>query len=351
VAVPNTADDLLGMARRTGVVNEALLDACVVRLVSAGGLPAAPADLAEALVRERVLTAYQAEQLLRGKWRRFIIGKYKILDRLGEGGMGSVFLCEHAFMRRRVAVKVLPPSRAANPSSLRRFYREARALAGLDHPNIVRAFDIDQDGALHFLVMEYLDGPTLKALVRKCGPLAVGMAADYVRQVAKGLEYGHEAVGLIHRDIKPSNLLVNARGTVKILDFGLAYFYDEECERSRSRVFSTADYLAPEQLRDDYRPDVRSDLYSLGASFYFLLTGQNLFPGGDSSEKRLSHQLRQPTPIRDLRPDVPEALAAVVDRMLAKEPDERFASPAEVAAVLKPWTKYQLTDVPEPTAV
>src|SRR5262249_27217213 len=156
----------------------------------------------------------------------FSIGKYKVLERIGLGGMGQVYLCEHERMRRRVAVKVLPTSSLKDPGALERFEREARAAALLDHPNIVRAFDLDQDGQLHFMVMEYVDGPTLYDLVRQNGPMDIGRACHYMRQAATGLQHAHEA-GLIHRDIKPSNILVDRAGTVKLLDLGLARFEDD----------------------------------------------------------------------------------------------------------------------------
>src|SRR5262249_48960830 len=152
-----------------------------------------------------VLTHFQAEQFLLGKWRRFTIGKYKVLERLGSGGMGSVYLCEHKLMRRRVAVKGLPTAKATDPSALERFYREARALAALAHTNIVHAYDIDQDDNLHFLVMEYVDGASLQEIVKKAGPLAALRAAHYIRQAAEGLHHAHMS-GLVHRDIKPGNV-------------------------------------------------------------------------------------------------------------------------------------------------
>src|SRR5437016_5253409 len=179
---PVSIDDLLDLVRKSGVTEEKRLDAHVLQLREANALPSEPAKLAALLVRDGVLTYFQSEQLLQGKWRRFTIGKYKVLERLGSGGMGSVFLCEHKFMRRRVAVKVLPTAKAADPSSLERFYREARAVAALDHPNIVHAYDIDQDESLHFLVMEYVDGANLQEIVKRTGPLDPVRAAHYVRQ-------------------------------------------------------------------------------------------------------------------------------------------------------------------------
>ena len=224
------------------------------------------------LVRDGLLTHFQAEQFLQGKWRRFTIGKYKVLETLGAGGMGSVYLCEHKLMRRRVAVKVLPAAKAEDPAALERFYREARAVAALDHPNIVRAYDIDQDENLHFLVMEYVDGASLQEIVKKSGPLDVLRACHYIRQAAVGLQHAHEA-GLVHRDIKPGNILVDRTGTVKILDMGLArFFHDEEdmlTKKYDENVLGTADYLAPEQALDSHGVDIRADIYSLGATFYF----------------------------------------------------------------------------------
>src|SRR5207302_3418110 len=166
-------------------------------------LPDEPGALAEQMVRDGVLTTFQAEQVMLGKWKRFSIGKYKVLERLGSGGMGLVFLCEHKLMRRRVAVKVLPNTKADDPSSLERFYREARAVAALDHPNIVRAYDIDQDEKLHFLVMEYVDGASLQEIVKKSGPMDVIRSCHYIAQSALGLQHAHDAAGLVHRDIKP----------------------------------------------------------------------------------------------------------------------------------------------------
>src|SRR5437868_6334266 len=193
-------------------------------------MPADAKSTASLLVREGVLTGFQAEQLLEGKWRRFVIGKYRVLERIGSGGMSSVYLCEHKFMRRRAAVKVLPTSMAEDPAALERFYLEARAVAALDHPNIVRAYDVDQDDDLHFLVMEYVDGVSLQDLIRREGAMSPQRATEFIRQAAMGLQHAHDTAGLVHRDIKPGNLIVDKAGTVKILDLGLARFFHEENE-------------------------------------------------------------------------------------------------------------------------
>src|SRR6266436_1591088 len=226
---PTTVEELIDLAKKSGVVDDKRLDAAVAKLRAAGTPPKEPGKLAGILVRDGILTHFQAEQFLQGRWRRFTIGKYKVLERIGSGGMGSVYLCEHKLMRRRVAVKVLPTAKADDTSSLERFYREARAVAALDHPNIVRAYDIDQDENLHFLVMEHVDGSSLQEIVKRTGPLDVLRAAHYIRQAALGLQHAHETAGLVHRDIKPGNILVDRNGIVKVLDMGLArFFHDTE---------------------------------------------------------------------------------------------------------------------------
>jgi serine/threonine protein kinase len=340
---PTTVSEFLELVQKSGVLDEKKLDAYVEKLRATPGLPSRPTELAGYLVRDGLLTHFQAEQLLQGKWRRFTIGKYKVLERLGSGGMGSVYLCEHKLMRRRVAVKVLPTAKADDPSSLERFYREARAVAALDHPNIVRAYDIDQDEKLHFLVMEYVDGSSLQEIVKRSGPLDPVRAAHYVRQSALGLQHAHEAAGLVHRDIKPGNILVDRGGTVKVLDMGLArFFHDEEdvlTKKYDENVLGTADYLAPEQALDSHAVDIRADIYSLGATFYFCLTGKTPFSEGTVAQKLIWHQTRQPKPIRSVRADVPDELVAVIDRMMAKEAGQRYQTPLQVAEALAPWTQ------------
>ncbi|HSQ55989.1 MAG TPA: serine/threonine-protein kinase, partial [Gemmata sp.] len=255
-------------------------------------------------------------------------------------GMAQVFLCEHKLMRRRVAIKVLPTAKAEDPSSLERFYREARAVAAVDHPNIVRAYDIDRDENLHFLVMEYVDGTNLQELVKKVGALDVLRACHYVYGASVGLQHAHE-MGLVHRDIKPGNILVDRAGVVKILDMGLArFFHDDDdalTKKYDENVLGTADYLAPEQALDSHTVDIRADIYSLGATFYYLLTASAPFPEGSVAQKLIWHQNRQPRAVKSIRPEVPDPIAAVVERMMAKAPANRFQTPAEVMAALAPW--------------
>jgi serine/threonine protein kinase len=350
MAAPGSAEEFLGLVRKSGVVDEKRLDTYAQQLRASGAFPDEPGKFAGLMVRDGLLTHFQAEQFLLGKWRRFTIGKYKVLERLGSGGMGSVYLCEHKFMRRRVAVKVLPAAKAEDPASLERFYREARAAAALDHPNIVRAYDIDQDENLHFLVMEYVDGSSLQEIIKKSGPMAALRACHYIRQAAIGMQHAHEA-GLVHRDIKPGNLLVDRSGTVKVLDMGLArFFHDEEdilTKKYDESVLGTADYLAPEQALDSHGVDIRADIYSLGATFYFCLTGQPPFNEGTVAQKLIWHQTRQPKPIRTIRPEVPEQVAAVIDRMMAKDKTKRYQTPAQVADALAPFTTRPIPPPPE----
>ncbi len=348
---PTTIDEFLDLVRKSAVVDEKRLTAHLDKLRAGGPCPTDPGQLAGLLVRDGLLTHFQAEQLLQGKWRRFSIGKYKVLERLGAGGMGSVYLCEHKLMRRRVALKVLPTAKAEDPSSLERFYREARAVAALDHPNIVRAYDIDQEEKLHFLVMEHVDGASLQEIVKKTGPMDVLRACHYIRQAALGLQHAHEAAGLVHRDIKPGNILVDRNGIVKILDMGLArFFHDEEdilTKKYDENVLGTADYLAPEQALDSHSVDIRADVYSLGATFYFCLTAKTPFAEGTVAQKLIWHQTRQPKPLRSLRPEVPEEVAAIVEKMMAKDPTQRYQTPQAIADVLAPWTQTQIPPPPD----
>src|SRR5437016_2587067 len=315
---PTHSADFLEMGYRSGLLEKASVEPLVEGWENSQG-ELTPQDLAHALIREGMLTHFQAEKLLAGRWRGFIIsGKYRLLARLGAGGMGAVYLCEHMLMGRKVALKVLPVQQAEDPASLARFHREARAVARLDHPNIVRAHDIDREDKLHFLVLEFVDGCNLHDFVRKNGTLTPARAAHYIRQAALGLQHAHQA-GLVHRDIKPGNLLLDRQGVVKLLDMGLARFFDDDggafaMSYEQGYSIGTADYMAPEQTLD-YRVDIRADIYSLGATFYYLLVGKSPFQDGTMPQKMIWHQVRQPKSVRMLRPDVPEAMAGVLDKM------------------------------------
>jgi serine/threonine protein kinase len=338
---------LCELIAKSELVARPVLDDYVASLQSAPVAPATPAEFATRAVRDKVLTPFQARLLLQGKWKNFFLaGKYKVVEHLGTGGMGSVFLCEHRHMRRRVAVKILPPD-PGDPAHVQRIRREAQAVAMLDHPNIVRAFDLDRQGELHFLVMEYIDGDSIQYVVDSRGRLPIDRAVNYIAQSALGLQHAHDN-GLVHRDVKPSNLMLDWAGTVKLLDLGLARFSrapDNLTQASDSKtVLGTADYLAPEQARSS-QVDGRADVYALGAVAYFVLTGKPPFDGGSVAQKLIRHQTEVPAPVTTLRPEIPPDLAAVVARMLVKDPAARQQSAKGVITELRPW----VVDVPPPT--
>jgi serine/threonine-protein kinase len=306
-----------------------------------------PKSLAGELLQRGWLTAYQANQLLQGRGDGLVLGAYVLLERLGEGGMGEVFKARHQKLGRIVALKVIRKERLDNPDNVRRFQREIRAAAQLSHPNIVHAFDADQAGDTHFFVMEYIEGIDLKELVSKSGPRPLAQACDYIRQAALGLQHAHER-GLVHRDIKPSNLLLTTTDhspltthQIKLLDLGLARLEvaaDDDSSGPLTQeglVMGTFDYLAPEQAKNSHTVDIRADLYSLGCTFYFLLTGRAPFAGASQMDKLLKHQWEEPTPVEKLRAEVPPNLAAVVRKLMAKKPAERYQTPAELAATLE----------------
>ena len=249
-----------------------------------------------------------------------------------------------------MAVKVLPPTKAEDPVSLGRFYREARVASGLDHPHIVHTYDIDQDGPLHFLVMEYVDGTTLLDIVKKTGPLSIVRACHYIRQACIGLDTRHRS-GMIHRDIKPGNIILDRHGVARLLDMGLARFYQDEQDQltlkyDDKNVLGTADYVAPEQTKDSRKIDIRADIYGMGASFYFVLTGQPPFPEATLAEKLVAHQTKKPRPIRELRSDIPAGIAKIIEKMMAKAPADRYQTPQEIVAALELWTATPIDPPP-----
>jgi serine/threonine-protein kinase len=319
-----------------------------------------PKGLARELLERGWLTPYQINQLFQGRGGDLVLGSYVLLERLGEGGMGAVFKARHAKLGQVVALKLIRKQRLANPDAIRRFEREIRAAAQLSHPNIVHAYDAGEVAGTHFLVMEYVEGGIdLAKLVRRRGPLPVAEACDFIRQAALGLQHAHER-GLVHRDIKPQNLLLANRArsvseggaessplayasgsaVVKILDMGLARLSlggDSEASSTMTQegaIMGTPDYIAPEQAQESHTVDIRADLYSLGCTFYFLLTGQVPFPGGTLVVKINKHQFETPLAVERLRPQVPRPVAAIVRKLMAKRPEQRFQTPAELAGAL-----------------
>ena len=347
MAIKLTIESFLAVLRRSGLLPHERLAGLLDEYRQQGVDVTDSRAIASQLVADELLTRWQADKLLQGKHKGFFLGKYRLLRLLGKGGMSSVYLAEHVLMRRRCAIKVLPAKRVHDSSYLGRFHREAQAVAALDHPNVVRAYDVDvdtgieQNQEIHFLVMEYVDGRSLHEIVMQDGPFDFVTAADCIRQAADGLVHAHQA-GMVHRDIKPGNLLVDANGVVRILDLGLARFFNDTDDESLTvthdeKVLGTADYLAPEQALDSHQVDARADIYSLGCTCYFLLTGHPPFTEGTLAQRLMSHQTRMPPAIITKRPDAPADLLAIVDKMMAKSADDRFQTAGEVADAMARW--------------
>ncbi|HVL11389.1 MAG TPA: serine/threonine-protein kinase [Gemmata sp.] len=344
---PDTGDDVLALIRKAGLADETVIDNFLRQ--SADVIGHAP-DTATQLVQAGILTQFQARLLLQGKYKGFRLGPYKILDQIAKGGLGQVYLAVHVTMRRKAALKVLPSWQANDPVNVERFYREARACAALNHPNIVRAFDVGSEKDTHFLVMEYIDGKNLaQRLDEAGGVLPVGEAVGYIIQAATGLQHAH-ARKLVHRDIHPGNLVLCKDGVVKILDVGIARFFhlasDAVTEKYQpGMVVGQADYMAPEQAVPGKPLDHRADIYSLGATLYHLVTGRPPFVSQRGANLVLAHQ-SLPVPRANLiRESVPEELAAIINKMLSKKPDDRLQSAEEVIAALQPFES--VTEVAE----
>jgi serine/threonine protein kinase len=270
-----------------------------------------------------------------------LIAGYEIIRPIGAGGMGQVFLARKRRLNRLVALKVIRQEQGSDPRALLRFHREALASARLSHPNIVELYDAVEADDLHFLVMEYVEGADLEQLLDRHGALPPSLACDYIRQACDGLQHAHDR-GLIHRDIKPGNLLVTADGkTVKLLDMGVARLTETAGEGTPEHqltqtgaVMGTPAYLAPEQARDPRHVDIRADIYSLGCAFYHLLSGKVPFEGVTLAEVVLRHQMEEPVPLTELRPDIPPELQNIVQKMMAKRPEDRYQTPKQVANAL-----------------
>jgi len=336
-----TVESFVAVLKRSGLIESSAL---AQTLESLNGTPS-PEALAATLTQRELITDWQAAKLLKGKHKGFFLGKYKLLSLLGKGGMSSVYLAEHVLMRRRCAIKVLPWKRVNDSSYLERFHREAQAVAALDHPNIVRAYDVDheKDGNLeiNFLVMEFVDGKNLFEIVQREGPMSAVRAADYIRQGANGLEHAHRA-GLVHRDIKPGNFLLDPSGIVKLMDLGLARAHQEGEDFSLTiehdeKVLGTADYLAPEQAVDSHRVDARADIYGLGCTLYYLLVGQPPFNEGTLTQRLLAHQTKDPPEVKTLRDDIPESLIVILKKMMRKDREDRTQSAEAVFNELTDW--------------
>ncbi len=291
--------------------------------------------LSSALVEMGVLTSYQADQLRAGR-TKLNLGPYTITDWIGQGGMGQVFKAVHQVMGRECAVKVLPLNKST-PQSIASFIREIRTQAQLDHEHLVRAYDAGHDGNVHYLVTEYVAGNDLRRLIRTNGPLTIRKAANVILQAARGLQHAHER-GLIHRDVKPGNILVTPDGIAKVSDLGLAACMHDPSEDPRAgKVVGTADYLSPEQIKTPSQVGAPSDIYSLGCTLYYAVTGKVPFPGGTTADKARRHCEETPWHPRRFNPDIPEEFVEIIADMMEKEVDARIQTSAEVVARLEPW--------------
>jgi serine/threonine-protein kinase len=308
-----------------------------------------PQSLLTELVRRTWLTRYQADLLRQGRPRDLKIGPYLLLDRLGRGGMGQVFKARHRIMDRLVALKVVLPEQLDNPQLVQRFVREVQAAARLSHPNIVTVYDANQVQGRHYLAMELIDGTDLAQWIAGQGQAPIVQACDYVRQTALGLQHAHER-GLVHRDIKPNNLMRTADQVVKILDLGLALrSAGTTLTNQEGSMLGTVDYMAPEQVSNAHAVDRRADVYSLGCTLYHFLAGRPPFADVHPAARPGSHQAQEPPPVESFRSDLPAGLVAVVRRMMAKKPEQRFQTAAEVAAALEQFTAAPSAVQPPPT--
>lgn len=326
-----------------------------------------PCDLARYLKDINWLTEYQVRLLFNDRWQDLTIGPYLIIDRIGEGGVSEVFKAWDTGKGQIVALKVLHQHLTDHSAAVRELQRELRAVTRLSHANIIRTYDASQVGDVCYFAMEFVEGLDFDRYVHRFGPLPIAEACEYIRQVAQGLQHAHQ-LGLVHRDIKPANLFLSVPGgirkgdssfdwrtadsVVKILDWGLARMRLDgplalrpslagvaiaEMAAEKGKLIGTADYSAPEQSLDPSLVDIRADVYSLGCTLYFLLAGQPPFPGGSLMQKILQHQSAERPNLREVRPDVPEEVAAVVRRMMACDPEERYAIPLLAAGALRPF--------------
>jgi serine/threonine protein kinase len=301
-----------------------------------------PQQLAKQLIRIGKLSWFQAHKLLQGAAAGLMIESFEVVAPIGKGGMGMVYLSRDRRDGRLLALKILPPKKAQREERmLARFRREMDISRRVSHRHIAETLATGEFQGVHYIAMEYIPGQTLYRLVTDRGPLAVPLAARLFAEAAAGLEYAHGR-GVIHRDLKPSNIMVTPSGHAKILDLGLALIEGEiqqprEIIGGQGYVVGSMDYIAPEQTKDAVNVDARADIYGLGCTMYFALTGRPPFPGGTAKEKIQRHRKDEPTPLRQLNPSLPERFAALVTKMMAKNLEERYRHAADVREALQEW--------------
>ena len=317
-----------------------------------------PPLLAKELTRRGLLTPFQVKEIYKGRAKELTIGSYQLVDLLGEGGMGRVFKAKHLRLGRDVALKVIRKEKLSNPVAVGRFRQEIHAAAQLSHPNVVMAFDAEEaEGGGLCLSMEYVEGTDLTKLIRANGPMPIPMACDAIRQAAIGLQHAFER-GMVHRDVKPSNLLLTPRGQVKVLDLGLALLHEpnfaggENANRVTQEgfVLGTPDFLAPEQAQNPTGVDIRADVYALGATLYYLVTGRVPYEGATPTEKMLKHVTEPPPSVLKYLPGAPPQLDQLIAWIMAKRPEDRPQTPAQVAMALTPFCPVQQGSYPMPAA-
>jgi serine/threonine protein kinase len=342
---------LCNAALASGLLSQQQVDDAIAGLAARtegadiGAVPISDELLGQRLVELGYLNRWHVEQLKEGR-TKFNLGPYRILNAIGQGGMGHVFKAEHKLLGRIEAIKVLPKSKST-PEAVAAFQREIRAQAQLDHPNLVRVSYADFEGETYFFVTEYVPGTDLRKLVRRNGPLPYAISATIISQAAEGLHYAHRR-GLVHRDVKPGNLLVTPDGRTKITDLGLAWFLMEELEGGgrtgkAGSLVGTADYLAPETIRQPDKIVPVSDVYSLGCTLYYAVTGKVPFPGGSTADKIRRHLDETPLNPLHFNPDLPKGFCDAIAAMMDKNPDSRTPTAAAVVDLLRPWCDERAT--------
>lgn len=287
--------------------------------------------LARLAVHHKFLTLWQAQRILTRRAASLQFEKYQLIDTLGQGGMGRVFLAIDKRLNRQVAIKVLNPDRANHQRSLARFEREAQVGGQLQHENLVRIYDVGLYNQSPYLVMEYIEGPTVSQLMEKSGCLEEAQAARIGRDVALGLQHLAEK-RMVHRDVNPRNILIDMEGRAKLTDLGLAIFEEQQAQvTTEGSTVGTFDYISPEQARHSHGVDIRSDIYSLGCTLYHMISGRVPFPAGSLPEKIYAHQAKDPQPITELAPRVSREMVRIITKCMSKRPEERFETARELA--------------------
>jgi serine/threonine protein kinase len=334
------AKEFLRTVVKSGLLDEEQVELALLDIPEA--VHTDPSALADHLVASAKLTRFQADKLLQGIANGLALGPFHVLAPIGRGGMGIVYLARDTRSDLFVALKILPPKRAQSGSRrLARFQREMEMSQLVSHPHVAYTYEVGLSRGVYYLAMEYIPGDTLSRLVSRKGPLSVPRAARLFAEIASALDHAHTR-GLVHRDLKPSNIMVTPHDHAKLLDLGLALMPEDRSaqvkrERQRRYVLGTMDYIAPEQAVDPMAVDARADLYSVGCTLYFALTGQQPFPGGTAKDKLRRHRLADPVPIPHLNPDVPAPFVGLVRRLMKKNPDQRVRSAAELHELLLPW--------------